>query len=100
MHWNMLSRRVRNADRKTGYSGILVGNCDAAFAIKRLALDAIYSEDHSRCSLRERNMNLMQNVEISELHSTFAERMATQVDGIGLASSIANLKNACLKVAN
>ena len=45
--------------------------------------NAIYFEDHSRCSLRERNVNLKQNVEIFELHATFAERMATKVDGIG-----------------
>ena len=41
--------------------------------------NAIYFENHSRRSLRERNVNLEQNVGIFELHATFAERMATLV---------------------
>jgi len=38
----------------------------------------IYFGDHSRRSLRERNINIKPNVEILELHATFAERMATE----------------------
>jgi len=44
--------------------------------------NAIYFGDHSRRSLRERNVNLKQNLEIFELHATFAERMATKADGV------------------
>ena len=47
--------------------------------------NAIYFGDPSRRWLRERNMNRKQNVEICELHATFAERMATKVDVIRLA---------------
>jgi len=46
--------------------------------------NAIYFGDHSRFSLRESNVNLKQNVEVCELHATFAERMATKVDRIVL----------------
>jgi len=45
--------------------------------------NAIYFGDQSRRSLRELNVNLKQNVKVFELHATFAERMATKVDGIG-----------------
>jgi len=49
-----------------------------------LLSNVIYFGDHSRRSLRERNVNLKQNLGIFELHATFAERMATKADCIGL----------------
>ena len=45
-------------------------------------VEAIYIGDHCRRSLRERNVNLDQNVGERAIHATFAERMATIVTGI------------------